>query len=166
MAAHPLNPLGMLMVGQARDAVIRQNLMNKPGATVADVDFWFTVRTAYTSHRIGGSTNNLGCRLATHLALHDATKKYRSLPLGRRHMKIDMHIAAYMIENQELKPTNAMQVSHLCHQGGCYLNAHLVCETQQQNLDRYKCQGWAHIMCPGCNLLFNPCQHQPQCVLP
>ena len=138
------------------------------GASPDEIHKWHDVETAYWTQlgRRSWPSHALNCHLAVHLALHDASKPYRSLPLGARHQKIAAHVAAYMVNNVVLKPTGGLQVSHLCHNGGCVNPDHLLPETRAENLARNMCQGWKLVTCPcPCAVRFNPCPHQPQCLL-
>ena len=141
-------------------------------ANAQDIAAWHMIEAAYLQrivrHRyVNQHTNAVGCHL-THafLPLQQAGKPYTRLALGARHQHINSHVAAYMVHNVQTQPAAGWQVSHLCHNGSCVNPAHLILETAAQNRDRNKCQGWTHIPCPGCNVLFSPCQHNPQCVLP
>jgi len=143
------------------------------GATAAEIIQWHTIEAAYNSliarrRWVNTSTNVIGCHLTdSFLARQDQNKPYRRLPLGARHQHVNAHVAAYMITNLAVQPPAGMQVSHLCHNGSCVNRTHLVLETAVQNRARNICQGWTFIVCPcGCNHLFNPCQHLPQCILP
>ena len=142
------------------------------GANAADLAEWHQIEYHYNTEVVrrrytGNMTNITNCHLATFLPLQQAGKPYRRLALGARHQHINAHVAAYMIHNLVLRPPVGWQVSHLCHNGGCVNPGHLYLETAAANRARNMCQGWTHIVCPcGCNFLFNPCQHRPQCILP
>jgi hypothetical protein len=57
-------------------------------------------------------------------------------------------------------------VSHLCHERKCFNPAHLIVEPAVVNRSRIACAGFTFVACPcGCNHIFNPCKHEPQCIL-
>jgi len=141
-----------------------------------DYDYWERVYDAWMKKVDGHTTiTPLGCIVPSDLTLHDAKNKkpYFTLPLGKRHEHENAHVAAYMVGNQCAKPQESKdnnvpsQVSHLCHNGGCVNFQHIRLESANQNVSRNRCQGWTHVLCPcGCNHRFNPCTHNPQCILP
>jgi len=109
------------------------------------------------------TTNTKGCVLATGWT-KKGVKDYRVLALGIRHLQESAHVSAWIASRGTI-PNN--QVSHLCHENACIKFSHLADETQEENLDRNMCQRWTWINCPcQCGHRFNPCQHQPQCILP
>lgn len=64
-------------------------------------------------------------------------------------------------------PKNNLEISHLCHNSTCFNPRHLIIEKRSLNLQRNKCMNWKWISCPcPCNNKFNPCQHNPKCILP
>ena len=146
--------------------------LTSQGANAADIRGWHQIEAAYNANvvrkrYVGNLTNVTNCQLATFLPLQEAGKPYRRLALGARQQHINAHVASYMITNLLLRPAAGWQVSHLCHNGSCVNQPHLCLETAAQNRARNMCQGWTHIVCPcGCNHRFNPCPHQPQCILP
>jgi len=138
------------------------------GADADEIRYWWTVDGAFRRALVGHGVypnSPTECKLAINLTQQMKGKDYRVIPLGSRHQKEYAHIAAYMTSRVVAKPTQGMQVSHLCHHGECVNPVHLALETREQNLDRNKCQGWTWIRCPH-GELFNPCQHNPQCLLP
>ena len=55
---------------------------------------------------------------------------------------------------------NIFQVSHLCHNGGCFNPAHLKVEESARNKDRNSCQGHEIIQYNGSGpMRYNPCRH-------
>jgi hypothetical protein len=62
---------------------------------------------------------------------------------------------------------NNYEVSHLCHNTDCINAEHVRLESKELNADRNRCNGQSWITCPcGCEHTFNPCKHEPQCILP
>jgi len=163
---------GPALLGASAPAAAVNNALTAQGATAQDITAWHAIEAAYNQHivrrrYVNNLTNAVGCHLTTSfLPLQQAGKPYTRLALGQRHAHINSHVAAYMVYNLQVQPPAGWQVSHLCHSGSCVNPAHLRLETATMNRDRNKCQGWTHINCPGCQFRFNPCQHNPQCVLP
>jgi hypothetical protein len=165
-AAGPVNR------GAIAPPILVNNALLTQGATRDDIARFHQIEAAYNSqvvrrNYVGQLTNPVGCHLATFLVLQQAGKDYRRLALGARQQHINAHVAAYMVSNLVAVIPAGMQVSHLCHHGECVNPAHLLLETAAQNRARNICQGWTYLVCPcGCNHRFNPCHHQPQCILP
>ena len=76
-------------------------------------------------------------------------------------------IAAGKDDLLRIAQRNGLQLSHLCHHPNCFNWEHITLETGEANIQRTMCKGWKWAVCPcGCNHTFNPCQHQPPCILP
>jgi hypothetical protein len=68
-----------------------------------------------------------------------------------------------------LNPDLDLEVSHLCHNGSCFNDIHLVVEPAVENKDRNTCQGNAIIKHKG--MTYHPCRHgngkaKRKCLLP
>jgi len=111
-------------------------------------------------------TTGTCCLLATG-PQQDQRKRYRPVGLGQRHQKLNAHVVAFLLANLMAQIPADMQVSHLCHNPQCWDPAHLLLESSVNNLARNICVGHKWITCPcSCNFTFNPCPHNPQCILP
>lgn len=166
-------PAGPPMLGAHAPAAAVNVALTAKGLDADERKEWHSIEAAYNANvvrrrYVGAATNAINCHLTdAFLPRQDQNKPYRRLALGVRHQHINAHVAAYMVHNLEGRPPAGQQVSHLCHNGSCVNPAHLILETAAANRARNICQGWTHIVCPcGCNHRFNPCVHNPQCILP
>lgn len=85
--------------------------------------------------------------------------------------KLQMYVHHLVfIANLNEDPTHLTQqdyeVSHLCHNVNCINAEHLRWESKDLNADRNRCHGQSWVTCPCCSHTFNPCKHNPQCILP
>ena len=74
--------------------------------------------------------------------------------------------AAEVYSDVEEKLKAGYQFSHRCHQPRCFQDGHIILENSDDNKARTMCKGWTWVCCPGCKDVFNPCPHEPQCILP
>lgn len=146
---------------------LRNNL-----ATTEEIDYFKLVRDKWRAlNQSEFKTNSIDCILACKavkgLCIHNnvSAKEYYNLNLGQRHRYEYAHRAAYMMATKTLIPKSS-EVSHLCHHGNCVNPEHLILESAEMNRSRNKCIGWTWIPCPHCNGRFNPCPHNPKCILP
>jgi len=110
------------------------------------------------------STNSTGCLLASKTS-HEAKGYVRmKVPGSASRTEYYLHHLAIRARDNELSAD--MEVSHLCHNRTCFNAAHLLVESALDNRNRNKCIGWTWIKCPHGGEQFNPCQHEPQCILP
>jgi hypothetical protein len=132
----------------------------------------------------------MGCWVAGNEPAHDNGYKAvnlantKSLAEGKTDMKIGLrkvylHHLALIADGRRDKlewctqANSIFQVSHLCHNGGCFNPQHLEVEESQRNRSRNSCQGHEAIEYSGKGFLkYHPCPHAgaigqyPKCILP
>lgn len=132
----------------------------------------------------------MGCWVDTNAPTH--ANGYKSINLANTHSRVEGHTdkkiglqkmymhhlalvgAGRRAELSRCTQANSIfQVSHLCHNGGCYNPDHLVVEESWRNKDRNSCQGHERIDYTGLGQMrYHPCSHGGEhneyrrCVLP
>lgn len=132
----------------------------------------------------------LGCWLTNNADSHN--NGYKALNLGSTKSRVEGHthtsigIAKFYLHHlaliafdraDELGWVSAgdklFQISHLCHNPGCFNGAHLLVEESDRNKDRNTCQGHEILEYSGVGpLRYNPCRHGGprgelhKCILP
>ena len=127
--------------------------------------------TGYRPYYGPSKTNSIGCKLAQKQPNKGKDSGWVKCKLSGQKPEYYIHHLALIAADRSSELENIKeekkQVSHLCHNRICYEHTHLVVEKAEMNLNRNKCHGWTWITCPcGCEYKFNPCTHQPQCILP
>lgn len=111
------------------------------------------------------TTNSTECILAMKTP-HREAKGYVRMKIQNSASRIEYYLHHLAIRARDQDIPDGMEVSHLCHNRTCFNAEHLLLETAVDNRSRNKCIGWTWINSPcGCEK-FNPCQHNPQCILP
>jgi len=116
---------------------------------------------AWLKLKRGAVTNKKGCLLAK-VESKDVYPKTRA-----ENRWLPNHMLVFYAHHPEQEPKEGFDVSHLCHEPKCINPAHLRLEQAELNRDRNKCISWKWMKCPKHpeEEAWNPCQHQPQCVL-
>lgn len=133
----------------------RQKLLELRTEVTTDLQCWIA----------GGSESHENGYKAVNLA-----NTYSQVP-GKERTKIDirkvyLHHLSLIADGRldELgwctQANNRFQVSHLCHNGGCFNPAHLVVEESGRNKDRNTCQRHEVLEYSGYGpMRYNPCRH-------
>jgi len=129
------------------------------------------LKNGYPGQYPASKTNSIGCFLCQKARNKGKNKGWIKTKLIGSGEKDEyyIHYLALIRANrsQELENmTKDHQVSHLCHNPRCFNEKHLIVEHKKSNLERNKCKNWTWVSAPCCGKKFNPCLHNPQCILP
>jgi hypothetical protein len=137
------------------------------------------LRQVLDGARARGEVNELGCWFSTRSPSHKGYVKVNlrntlnprtRVPIG---VMVYQHQAAIVADGRGWQLTGAsVQVSHLCHNCGCFNPRHLVVEPKELNLLRNSCQGKYVLVAPD-KTTIHLCDHwnwqggnHRHCILP
>lgn len=107
----------------------------------------------------------LGCSIPLYAAKYNKAR-HLTTAMGIYKRQLPCYIVAMMArlvrEGKDPAYSEALTVSHLCHNHACVLSEHLVLEPMAVNNDRNRCRA---LKCDRCGHVMYSCTHNPKCLL-